>query len=49
MAVLTVGTVLAALYASEWTLTVTLWILVAGTAATMLRRSWTLIEKLKTR
>jgi len=49
MAVLTAGTFLAALYASEWTLTVTLWILVAGTAATILRRSWTLIEKLKTR
>jgi phosphatidylglycerophosphate synthase len=49
MAILTAGTVLAALYASEWTLTVTLWIIVAGTAATILRRSWTLIEKLKSR
>ncbi|RYE51766.1 MAG: CDP-alcohol phosphatidyltransferase family protein [Hyphomicrobiales bacterium] len=49
MAVLTAGTVLAALYATEWTLTLTLWIIVAGTAATILRRSWTLIEKLKTR
>jgi phosphatidylglycerophosphate synthase len=49
MAVLTAGTVLAALYASEWTLTVTLWIIVAGTAATILRRSWALIEKLKSR
>ena len=49
MAVLTAGTLLAAFYASEWTLTVTLWIVVAGTAATILRRSWTLIEKLKTR
>lgn len=47
MAVLTAGTVLAALYASEWTLTVILWIVVAGTAATIFRRSWTLIEKLK--
>ena len=47
MAVLTAGTVLAAVYASEWTLTVTLWIVVAGTAATIFRRSWTLIEKLK--
>lgn len=47
MAVLTAGTVVAALYASEWTLTVTLWIVVAGTAATIFRRSWTLIEKLK--
>jgi phosphatidylglycerophosphate synthase len=49
MAVLTAGTVLAALYASEWTLTVTLWIIVAGTATTVIRRSWTLIEKLKTK
>lgn len=47
MAVLTAGTVLAALYASEWTLTVTLWIVVAGTAATIIRRSWTLIGRLK--
>ena len=49
MAVLTAGTLLAALYASEWTLTITLWIVVAGSAATILRRSWTLIEKLKAR
>jgi phosphatidylglycerophosphate synthase len=49
MAVLTAGTALAALYASEWTLTVTLWIIVLGTAATVLRRSWTLIQKLKSR
>ena len=49
MAVLTVGTVLAALYATEWTLTVTLWIIVAGTAITILRRSSTLITKLKAR
>ena len=49
MAVLTAGTVLAALYASEWTLTLTLWIVVAGCAATILRRSRTLIERLKSR
>ena len=49
MAVLTAGTVLATLYASEWTLTLTLWIVAAGTAATILRRSWALIEKLKTK
>ena len=49
MAVLTAGTAVAALYASEWTLTVSLWIVAAGTATTILRRSWTLIEKLKTR
>lgn len=49
MAILTVGTILAALYASEWTLTVTLWIIVAGTSATILRRSWRLIERLNSR
>lgn len=49
MAVLTAGTLLAALYSTEWTLTLTLWIVVAGTAATILRRSWTLIVKLKAR
>jgi phosphatidylglycerophosphate synthase len=49
MAVLTAGTVLAAFYANEWTLTVTLWILVAGTAITILRRSVTLIDRLKVR
>lgn len=49
MAVLTVGTVVAAVYASEWTLTVTLWIVVAGTAITIIRRSLTLVERLKSR
>ena len=49
MAVLTVGTVIAAFYANEWTLTVTLWIIVAGTAFTILRRSATLIRNLKAR
>ena len=49
MAVLTAGTLLAALYATHWTLTVTLWIIGAGTAATIIRRSWTLIDRLKSR
>lgn len=49
MAVLTAGTALAALYATEWTLTVTLWIIAAGTAATVLRRARRLIERLGTR
>lgn len=49
MAVLTAGTVLAALYATHWTLTVTLWIIALGTAATVIRRSWTLIQRLKAR
>lgn len=49
MAVLTAGSVLAALYATHWTLTVTLWIIALGTAATVIRRSWTLINNLKAR
>ena len=49
MAVLTAGTALAALYATHWTLTLTLWIIVAGTAATVVRRCWTLIQRLKAR
>ncbi len=49
MAFLTAGTVLAALYATHWTLTVTLWVIAAGTAATVIRRSWTLVERLKSR
>jgi phosphatidylglycerophosphate synthase len=49
MAVLTAGTVLAALYATHWTLTITLWISALGTAATVIRRSWTLIQRLKSR
>ena len=49
MAVLTAGTTLAAIYATHWTLTITLWIIVAGTAATVVRRSWTLTDRLKTR
>lgn len=49
MAVLTAGTLLAAFYASEWSLTLTLWIVTLGTAATILRRSLSLIERLKSR
>ena len=49
MAVLTAGSVLAALYATHWTLTVTLWIIALGTAATVIRRSWSLINNLKAR
>lgn len=49
MAVLTAGTVIAAVYATGWTLGVTLWIIVIGTAITVLRRSFSLIDKLKLR
>jgi phosphatidylglycerophosphate synthase len=47
MAILTVGTVIAAFYASEWVLNWTLWIIVAGTAITILSRSMRLIKALK--
>ena len=47
MAALTLGTVIAAFYAADWTLTLTLWIILAGTAATCLRRSLRLIAALK--
>lgn len=49
MAVLTAGTVIAALYASEWTLTWTLWVIVAGTAITVLSRAMRLIRALRSR
>lgn len=49
MAALTVGTVLAAFYATEWTLTLTLWIIIAGAAVTILRRSARLIAAFKAR
>jgi phosphatidylglycerophosphate synthase len=49
MAALTIGTVIAAFYASEWTLTVTLWIIVAGTGITIVSRSIRLMDALKKR
>jgi phosphatidylglycerophosphate synthase len=49
MAALTVGTLIAAVVSTEWMLTATLWIILAGSALTILRRSWTLVEGLKTR
>jgi phosphatidylglycerophosphate synthase len=49
MAVLTAGSAVAAVYASEWTLSVTLWVIVLGTTVTILRRSLTLIDKLKSK
>jgi phosphatidylglycerophosphate synthase len=49
MAVLTGGTLIAAFLATEWTLTATLWVIVAGTALTILRRSLNLISSLKAR
>jgi len=49
MAALTIGCACAAVYATEWTLTLTLWIVVAGTAATILRRSARLLSALSSR
>lgn len=49
MAALTAGSVIAAFYATEWTLTVTLWIIAIGTAATILRRSLRLLKALNER
>lgn len=49
MAALTVGTVIAAFYASEQVLTWTLWIIVAGTATTILSRSMRLLKSLNGR
>jgi phosphatidylglycerophosphate synthase len=49
MAALTLGAIVAAFYASEWTLSVTLWIIVAGTGLTILLRSLRLIQALKSR
>jgi phosphatidylglycerophosphate synthase len=49
MAALTIGTVIAAFYAPDWTLAVTLWVIVAGSAITAILRSWRLIVALKTK
>ncbi len=49
MAALTLGSLIAALYAAEWTLTVTLWVIAAGTLATILRRSARLLKALNAR
>jgi len=49
MAALTIGSVIAAFYATEWVMTVTLWIIALGTAATILRRSLRLLKALNER
>lgn len=49
MAVLTVGSVIAAFYGGEWTMGWTLWVIAAGTAVTILSRSVRLIRALKAR
>jgi phosphatidylglycerophosphate synthase len=49
MAVLTIGTVVAAFSSAAPTLTLTLWIIVVGTSITLVRRSTTLIAKLRSR
>lgn len=47
MAALTAGCVIAAFYGGEWTVGITLWIIAAGTAVTILLRSFKLIAALK--
>jgi phosphatidylglycerophosphate synthase len=49
MAALTFGSVIAAFYASEWTMTVTLWIIALGTLFTILRRSTRLLSALRSK
>ena len=49
MAALTAGSVIAAFYGGEWTLGWTLWIIVIGTALTILSRSVRLISALRAR
>jgi phosphatidylglycerophosphate synthase len=49
MAALTIGSLIAAFHAAEWTMTLTLWVIVAGTVVTILRRSLRLIARLKAR
>ena len=49
MAALTVGAAIAAVYAPHWVLTITLWIIAIGTAATILRRSARLLKSLNAR
>ncbi|AWD20417.1 CDP-alcohol phosphatidyltransferase family protein [Fuscovulum blasticum] len=49
MAALTIGCLAAALYAPAWTLSLALWIILAGTAATILRRALRLHRSLNRR
>lgn len=49
MAVLTAGTLVAAVYAGAWTINVALWIIVAGTALTIASRAMRLIKALNSK
>lgn len=49
MAALTAGSVIAAFYGGEWTMGLTLWIIVLGTAITIASRALRLIAALKTK
>ena len=49
MAALTIGSLVAVVYAPAWTLQATLWIIALGTAATILRRSLRLLSNLDAR
>ena len=49
MAALTIGTIIAAFFATKWTLTLTLWIIVAGTVLTIALRARRLLAALNAR
>jgi len=49
MMALVVGTVIAAFYASEWSLNLTLWIIVIGTLVTLIGRAYRLVDALNSR
>ncbi|OYX25638.1 MAG: hypothetical protein B7Z10_05630 [Rhodobacterales bacterium 32-66-7] len=49
MIALTIGTVVAAFYATEWSLQLTLWVIILGTSVTLVGRAYRLIEALNAR
>ena len=49
MAALTIGTIIAAFFSTKWTLTLTLWIIVAGTVLTIALRARRLLAALNAR
>lgn len=49
MVALAAGTVIAAFYATEWTLGLTLWVILAGTAVTVFGRAFRLVDGLNGR
>lgn len=49
MVALSIGTFLSAFYATEWTLNLTLWVIMLGTVATLFGRVFRLLENLRNR